>query len=72
MLIELTRGKHAIIDVTDADLAGRSWHAVPGHYFIGSMPSPIVSALSMKSAARHSSKLVRSAYLRLPERGYSC
>ncbi len=31
MLIELTRGKQAIIDVTDIDLAGRSWHAVPGH-----------------------------------------
>ena len=30
MLIEMTRGKHAIVDVTDADLAGRSWHAVPG------------------------------------------
>jgi len=35
MLIELTRGKHAIIDVNDADLAGRSWHAVPGHHPIG-------------------------------------
>lgn len=35
MLIELTRGKHAIIDVTDADLAGRSWHAVPGHRSVG-------------------------------------
>ena len=33
MLIELTRGKHAIIDLNDADLAGRSWHAVPGHQF---------------------------------------
>jgi len=30
MLIELTRGKYAIIDAVDADLAGRSWHAVPG------------------------------------------
>jgi len=35
MLIELTRGKHAIVDVNDADLAGRSWHAVPGHHSIG-------------------------------------
>ena len=35
MLIELTRGKYAIIDVTDADLAGRSWHAVPGHHPVG-------------------------------------
>jgi hypothetical protein len=35
MLIELTRGKHAIIDVEDVDLAGRSWHAVPGHHSIG-------------------------------------
>ena len=35
MLIELTRSKHAIIDVSDADLAGRSWHAVPGHHPIG-------------------------------------
>ena len=35
MLIELTRGKYAIIDVNDADLAGRSWHAVPGHRSIG-------------------------------------
>ena len=31
MLIELTRGKRAIIDMVDVDLAGRSWHAVPGH-----------------------------------------
>jgi hypothetical protein len=31
MLTELTRGKHAIIDMADVDLAGRSWHAVPGH-----------------------------------------
>ncbi len=31
MLIELTRGKRAIVDMIDADLAGRSWHAVPGH-----------------------------------------
>jgi hypothetical protein len=35
MLIELTRGKRAIIDVIDADLAGRSWHAVPGHPSVG-------------------------------------
>jgi hypothetical protein len=35
MLIELTRGKHAIIDMADVDLAGRSWHAVPGHSSIG-------------------------------------
>jgi len=35
MLIELTRGKYAIIDVNDADLAGRSWHAVPGHRSVG-------------------------------------
>lgn len=31
MLIELTRGKRAIIDMIDVDLSGRSWHAVPGH-----------------------------------------
>ena len=35
MLIELTRGKYAIIDVNDADLAGRSWHAGPGHRSVG-------------------------------------
>ena len=35
MLIELTRGKYAIIDAVDADLAGRSWHAVPGHRSVG-------------------------------------
>ena len=35
MLIELTRGKYAVVDVNDADLAGRSWHAVPGHRSIG-------------------------------------
>ena len=35
MLIVLTRGKYAIIDVNDADLAGRSWHAVPGHRSVG-------------------------------------
>jgi hypothetical protein len=35
MLIELTRGKRAIIDMADADLAGRSWHAVPGHSSVG-------------------------------------
>ncbi len=35
MLIELTRGKHAIIDMVDVDLAGRSWHAVPGHCSVG-------------------------------------
>ena len=35
MLIELTRGKRAIIDITDVDLAGRSWHAVPGHSSVG-------------------------------------
>jgi hypothetical protein len=35
MLIELTRGKRAIIDVVDADLAGRSWHAVLGHCSVG-------------------------------------
>jgi hypothetical protein len=35
MLIELSRGKYAIIDVNDADLAGRSWHAVPGHRSVG-------------------------------------
>ena len=35
MLIELTRGKHAVVDVNDADLAGRSWHAVPGLHSIG-------------------------------------
>ena len=35
MLIELTRGKHAIIDTADVDLAGRSWHAVPGHSSAG-------------------------------------
>ena len=35
MLIELTRGKHAVVDVNDADLAGRSWHAVPGHHSVG-------------------------------------
>lgn len=35
MLIELTKDKCTIIDVTDADLAGRSWHAVPGHRSVG-------------------------------------
>lgn len=35
MLIELTRGKCAIIDAIDEDLAGRSWHAVPGHRSVG-------------------------------------
>jgi len=35
MLIELTRGKHAIIDVNDADLVGRSWHVVPGPRSVG-------------------------------------
>jgi hypothetical protein len=35
MLIELTRGKRAIVDVIDKDLAGKSWHAVPGHHPIG-------------------------------------
>ena len=35
MLIELTRGKYAIIDAVDADLAGRSLHAVPGHRSVG-------------------------------------
>jgi hypothetical protein len=35
MLIELTRGKYAIIDANDADLIGRSWHAVPGHRSVG-------------------------------------
>jgi len=35
MLIEMTKGKCNIIDVTDADLAGRSWHAVPGHCSVG-------------------------------------
>jgi len=35
MLIELTNGKCTILDVTDADLAGRSWHAVPGHCSVG-------------------------------------
>ena len=34
MLIELTRDKYATIDVNDADLAGRSWHAVPGHVLL--------------------------------------
>jgi len=32
MLIELTRGKYTIIDMSDADLAGKSLHPVPGHY----------------------------------------
>lgn len=32
MLIELTRGKRAIIDMADVDLSGRSWHAVPGQF----------------------------------------
>jgi hypothetical protein len=35
MLIELTRGKSTIIDAVDVDLAGRSWHAVPGHCSVG-------------------------------------
>ena len=35
MLIELTRGKRAIVDVIDKDLARKSWHAVPGHHPIG-------------------------------------
>ena len=35
MLIELTRGKSTVIDAVDADLAGRSWHAVPGHRSVG-------------------------------------
>ncbi len=35
MRIELTRGKCAIIDAIDEDLAGRSWHAVPGHRSVG-------------------------------------
>lgn len=35
MLIELTRGKRAIIDMADVDLSGRSWHAVPGHSSVG-------------------------------------
>jgi hypothetical protein len=35
MLIELTRGKKAIVDAIDNDLAGKSWHAVPGHRSIG-------------------------------------
>ena len=35
MLIELTRGKHTVIDAADVDLAGRSWHAVPGHRSVG-------------------------------------
>jgi hypothetical protein len=35
MLIELTRGKRATIDVDDVDLAERSWHAVPGHRYVG-------------------------------------
>ncbi len=35
MRIELTRGKHAMVDTIDGDLAGRSWHAVPGHRSVG-------------------------------------
>ena len=35
MRIELTRDKCAIIDTIDEDLAGRSWHAVPGHRSVG-------------------------------------
>jgi len=35
MLIKLTRGKSTVIDAVDADLAGRSWHATPGHRSVG-------------------------------------
>jgi hypothetical protein len=53
MLIELTRGKQAIIDEIDMDLAGRSWHAVPGHRSIGNYTFYAARRKGSKSITLH-------------------
>jgi HNH endonuclease len=53
MLIELTRGKNAIIDVIDRDLAGRSWYAVPGHQSIGNYTFYAARRKGNKSVTLH-------------------
>jgi hypothetical protein len=53
MLIELTKGKNAIIDVIDRDLAGRSWHVVPEHQSIGNYTFYAARRKGNKSVTLH-------------------
>jgi hypothetical protein len=52
-IIELTKGKNAIIDVIDRDLAERSWHAVPGYRSIGNYTFYAARRKGNKSVTLH-------------------
>ena len=71
MLIELTRGKHTIIDAADVDLAGRSWHAVPGHRSVGNYTFYAARRKGTKSITMHREILERILGRRLQE-GEEC
>ena len=71
MLIELTRGKHAVIDAIDADLAGRSWHAVPGHRSVGNYTFYAARRKGSKRITLHREILERILGRRLQE-GEEC
>ena len=71
MLIELTRGKHTTIDAADADLAGRSWHAVPGHRSVGNYTFYAARRKGSKRIMMHREILERILGRRLQE-GEEC
>ncbi len=71
MRIELTRGKCAIIDTIDEDLAGRSWHAVPGHRSVGNYTFYAARRKGSKRISMHRVILERILGRRLRE-GEEC
>lgn len=71
MLIELTRGKRTVIDAIDADLAGRSWHAVPGHRSVGNYTFYAARRKGSKRITMHREILERILGRRLQE-GEEC
>ncbi|HON37095.1 MAG TPA: HNH endonuclease [Methanothrix sp.] len=71
MLIELTRGKRTIIDAIDVDLAGRSWHAVPGHRSVGNYTFYAARRKGSKRITLHREILERILGRRLQE-GEEC
>ena len=71
MLIELTRGKHTVIDAADVDLAGRSWHAVPGHRSVGNYTFYAARRKGSKHITLHREILERILGRRLQE-GEEC
>jgi len=71
MLIELTRGKSTVIDAVDADLAGRSWHATPGHRSVGNYTFYAVRRKGIKRTTLHREILERILGRRMRE-GEEC